>query len=99
MLLAGFGMLFLFVPYISSELLNFTKWIYEDGLVRFESIEAGEIPVLFIEMLWLVVRLASPVVFAALVVGVASQVAQVGFLTARRAAQAATQTDRSDLGL
>ena len=81
-LLVGFGVLFLMVPHISRELLTFTKFIYEDGLVRFQSVEVGEIPTIFIEMLWLVVRLAAPIVFAALVVGVASQLVQVGFLTA-----------------
>lgn len=81
-LLAGFGTLFLLAPYVSGEMLAFTKALYQDSLVRFQRVEASEVPALFLEMLWTALRLAAPVAGATLVVGVLSQLVQVGFLTA-----------------
>lgn len=81
-LLAGFGTLFLLAPYVTGELLTFTKVLYQDSLVRFQRVEASEVSAIFLEMLWVVVRLAAPVAAVALVVGIASQLVQVGFLAA-----------------
>src|SRR5690606_2242665 len=54
----------------------------QDSLVRFQRVEASEVSAIFLEMLWVVVRLAAPVAAVALVVGIASQLVQVGFLAA-----------------
>jgi flagellar biosynthetic protein FlhB len=80
-LLAGFGALYLWLPHVSGELITFTRRLYEGALLRFASVEASEIPTMFLDWSWLAVRLAGPIALVTMVVGFASQLVQVGFLT------------------
>lgn len=80
-LLSGFGVLYLLAPSLTRELMTTTVRLWEESLVRFSRVEPGDIPALFLDMIWTVVRFAGPVALVAMLFGLGSQLVQVGFLS------------------
>jgi len=81
-LLVGFGALYFLAPSMARGVADATVRLWTDGLVRFSRVSPGEIPVIFLEMILIAVRFAGPIALAVMVVGLVSQLLQVGFLTA-----------------
>lgn len=79
-LIAGFFALYLLASYAGREMLVFTRRAFTDMLTGYTTVSPGEAPALFLEIIAVVARVVAPVVGATLVVGVFSQVVQVGFL-------------------
>lgn len=80
-LLATFGALYLWTPFAARELAASTARLWTDALVRFSQVAPGNIPAMLLELMWEVARWAGPVALVAMMVGLASQIVQVGFLS------------------
>ncbi len=80
-LLTGFSALYLMAPGAAREIAASTTRFWEDALAGFARVEPGNIPSLFLEMIWIAVRFAAPLALAVMAVGLGAQLLQVGFLT------------------
>jgi len=81
-IMAVCGVLYLWTPLMARETLRFARMTYSQGLNPLNPLTAGDVSALFIQMIVLALWLVGPVVGAVLIVGVAAQILQVGFLTA-----------------
>lgn len=79
LLLGGFSTLYLLADYLVAEIFGFTSEFFSDRMYALDFTMADIHP-FFINIVWQGVRLVGPFMAAALVIGLVSQAAQVGFL-------------------
>ena len=79
LLLGGFATVYLLADYLVAETFGFTRHLFSDEIyaVKFT---LSDIHRFFIDVVWQGARLAGPFMAAALIIGLVSQTAQVGFL-------------------
>lgn len=77
--LAGFGVLYLLASYFVEEMFGYTRHLFNNEIHDLE-FTLGELHPFFIRLVWQGVRVAGPILAAAFLVGLISQMAQVGFL-------------------
>ena len=81
-LVVGFSLLYPLAGWVARDVTAFARRVFEELPARFATVEAGQIPALFLEMILVAGKSAAPLLGAALVVGFLSQLVQVGFLVA-----------------
>lgn len=79
LLLGGFATVYLLSDYLVAEAFGFTRHLFSDEMYALE-FTLSDIHRFFINVVWQGARLAGPFMAAAVVIGLISQTAQIGFL-------------------
>ncbi|MEW5945342.1 MAG: flagellar biosynthesis protein FlhB [bacterium] len=79
-LLFGFGVLLLYGPYAFQRLLDYTRWVFTHVMVLRTNLTDDNVGYIFTSILFFCARILAPLVVVLLIVGLLSNVLQVGFI-------------------